>query len=368
MPAVMQEASTAGKSGGDEGNANGCNVTKLRRVQGDLAAGGYVGLASAASVAQVNTNASSGLLQGLLDSLIGNVDDLASVLDATMTTIRKAEVSAADADWGFVVEGYSRDYATCVGGFAGSLEAAVLGKEDGASKLTVNGLRSVDGGAVRRASLAWPMWAAWRMFPAPPARRVALPPPPSDLIKLHVSVLDAFRTYIYHADVTGVLEGVTLTAHSEPKKGLWILPATTAKRGGFGGGMMNGSIHNSTMTNLNTVTAPNYSGGFVGHLGKNGGVDVDSASVLGDLRVLPQVLDIFGAHVEDCSRPVFPGLSCQATGGTEPIAGGFAGLADLSRILSCTGGQGQADYQRPDCGWIRRQGNHGVSGIGGGQL
>jgi LPXTG-motif cell wall-anchored protein len=329
-----------GQIWGDEGNANGCNVTKLRRVQGDLAAGGYVGLASAASVAQVNTNASSGLLQGLLDSLIGNVDDLASVLDATMTTIRKAEVSAADADWGFVVEGYSRDYATCAGGFAGSLEAAVLGKEDGASKLTVNGLRSVDGGLYAGGFFGLAdVGSVADVSGTTGEEGGSTTTSILDLIKLgNVSVLDAFRTYIYHADVTGVLEGVTVTAHSEAKEGVMDSTRYYGCAGGFGGGMMNGSIHNSTMTNLNTVTAPNYSGGFVGHLGKNGGVDVDSASVLGDLLgATAGVLDIFGAHVEDCSLTGIPqGYLVKATGGTEPIAGGFAGLADLSRILSCT--------------------------------
>lgn len=86
-----------------------CNATNLRRVTGRIAVGGYVGLASAGSVAGVNTNASNGLLQGILDHLIKTPDKLVTVLKATATTIHAATVSAADSKWGFVVDGAYKD-------------------------------------------------------------------------------------------------------------------------------------------------------------------------------------------------------------------------------------------------------------------
>lgn len=70
-----------------------CNATNLRRVTGRIAVGGYVGLASAGSVAGVNTNASNGLLQGILEHLISAPGDLVKVLQVTATTIHAATVS-----------------------------------------------------------------------------------------------------------------------------------------------------------------------------------------------------------------------------------------------------------------------------------
>lgn len=135
--------------------AASCDVRNLRRVAGRSAVGGYVGLASAGSLASVNTNAGSGLLQGILDSVIGSVDDLLDLLPATVTTIYKGGVSPADPDWGFVVDGAYGDgqYADYVGGFAGELQAASLGydadsqiDQEAPGELTVTGLRQVDGG------------------------------------------------------------------------------------------------------------------------------------------------------------------------------------------------------------------------------
>lgn len=61
-----------------------CDALNLRRVAGRKSVGGYVGLASAASVADVNTKeVSNGLLQGILDGLIDTSGDLVKVLDAT---------------------------------------------------------------------------------------------------------------------------------------------------------------------------------------------------------------------------------------------------------------------------------------------
>ena len=52
----------------------------------------------------------------------------------------------------------------------------------------------------------------------------------------------------------------------------------TGNAGGFGGSLLNGSVKNASVTNLNQVNALNYTGGFIGHLGKSGVVDLDKAS------------------------------------------------------------------------------------------
>ena len=101
----------------------------------------------------MNTNASNGLLQGILDHLISAPGYLVKVLQATATTIHAATVSAADKEWGFVVDGAYKDgdavkYAAYAGGFAGSLEASIVGesKETAGNQIKVQDLRSVDGG------------------------------------------------------------------------------------------------------------------------------------------------------------------------------------------------------------------------------
>ena len=77
--------------------ATGCNVENLRKVSGANCIGGYAGIVTAAGVADVNTNgASSGLLQQLLDTLIGTPSSIASILNATVSTVRGASVSAVD--------------------------------------------------------------------------------------------------------------------------------------------------------------------------------------------------------------------------------------------------------------------------------
>ena len=105
--------------------------------------------------------------------------------------------------------------------------------------------------------------------------------------------------------------------------------------GGFGGGIMNGTVKNSGVTNLNAVYALNYAGGFIGHMGKNGIVDLDEASVASNLvaGLTAGVLDVFGTVADDCSvAGVHAGAVIKSAAGTEPISGGFAGYADVSQI------------------------------------
>ena len=323
-----------------------CNATNLRRVTGRIAVGGYVGLASAGSVAGVNTNASNGLLQGILDHLIATPGDLATVLKATATTIHAATVSAADKEWGFVVEGAYKGgdvvkYAAYAGGFAGSLEASIVGesKETAGNQIKVQDLRSVDGGKYAGGffGLADVAGVAQVSGKDPKGSEAKLL---SGLIKLgNTSVLDAFRTYIYDSKVTGVQSGLTVQAHSGSQEATQSETRYTGCAGGFGGGMMDGSVKYSAVSNLANVEGLNYTGGFVGHLGKSGVADIDDVSVLDKLLLDGTVgaLDLFGSHVDNCSVTGFGlGTVIKAQGGQQPIAGGFAGYADLAKINGCS--------------------------------
>lgn len=323
-----------------------CNATNLRRVTGRIAVGGYVGLASAGSVAGVNTNASNGLLQGILDHLISAPGYLVEVLQATATTIHAATVSAADKEWGFVVDGAYKDgdivkYAAYAGGFAGSLEASIVGesKETAGNQIKVQDLRSVDGGKYAGGffGLADVAGVAQVSGKDPKGSEAKLL---SGLIKLgNTSVLDAFRTYIYDSKVTGVQSGLTVQAHSGSQEATQSETRYTGCAGGFGGGMMDGSVKNSAVSNLANVEGLNYTGGFVGHLGKSGVADIDDVSVLDKLLLDGTVgaLDLFGSHVDNCSVTGFGlGTVIKAQGGQQPIAGGFAGYADLAKINGCS--------------------------------
>ena len=316
----------AGNSAG-----TGCNVDNLRFVRGNNAAGGYVGMATAASVADVNTNSSKGLLQGILNSLISTPGDLASVMQATITTIRKAEVNPDNSSFGFTVDGMGGNHPRYAGGFAGSLEAAVIGSRKGESEINVNGLRSVDGLYYAGGFVGLADVGSVASVSSEGTGSTSI----LNLIKAgSVDLLDMFRTYIYYSDVNGVSEGMVIRAYESAPEGILSEIRQSGCAGGFGGGMMNGTVKNSNVTRLNTVYAPNYTGGFIGHMGKNGAVDVDDAQVAGPLAGLNAgVLDVFGTTVDDCNvTGIDAGAVIMATGGSEPISGGFGGYADVSQI------------------------------------
>lgn len=320
-----------GDKNADKTAGTGCNVSNLRFVRGTNAAGGYAGMVTAASVADINTNASKGLLQGILNSLISTPGDLASVMQATLTTIRQAEVNPDNQSFGFTVGGVADTTPQFAGGFAGSLEAAVVGSRKGESQITVNGLRSVDG-----------KYYAGGFFGLADVGSVASVSSTGtgstsilNLIKAgSVDLLDIFRTYVYHSDVNGVPEGMVIRAYASAPEGILSEIRHSGCAGGFGGGMMNGTVKNSDVTNLNTVYAPNYSGGFIGHMGKNGAVDVDDAQVAGPLAGLTAgVLDVFGTVADDCSvTGIDAGAVVMSAEGVQAISGGFVGYADVSQI------------------------------------
>lgn len=349
---------------------SGCNVLNLRRVAGTSAVGGFVGRASGGSVASVDTEVSDGLIQSLLDGLIGSPGQLVDALKATVTTIRGAHVSAAaepgsaEAAWGFTVEGEYRDgdttkYATSAGGFAGSLEASVLGSiegdlDDSTQQLSVNGLRAVEGGAYAGGffglgDVGGVASVGGQGADAQSGTTLL------ELIKLgNVDVLDAFRTFIYHAHVNGVSDGIRVEAHEQTSEGTGDEKRYTGTAGGFGGTLLNGSIKDCSVERLNAVTGLNYAGGFVGHLGKSGTVDVDEAdagvgNILKLLGATAGVLDIWGSHVERCTvdgidagytvasthgAPITSDAASEQLDGQE-MAAGFVGFADMAKIDDC---------------------------------
>lgn len=342
---------------GDTEGATGCNVGNLRLVKGTNTVGGYAGTAAPGSATDANTNASNGLLQGILDFAISQPGDVANVLEATMTTIRGASVTPANEAWGFVVDGSHQnagatEFATAAGGFVGSCESAVLGSKEGSSKLSVSGLRGVSGGknAGGFVGLADVGSVADVGGTDAGTNKTSI----LSLIGLgNVSVLDAFRSYVYYADVTGVADGAQVRANTAATVGTMDSLRYFGNAGGFAGSLLNGSVKDCTVSALSTVTAPSYAGGFAGYMGKNSTVDIDEAGVgVGEifklLNLQAGVLDVWGSHADRCrvegvasgftvTSGADAGQSIVAQGGdaAQNIAGGFVGLGDLSKIDAC---------------------------------
>lgn len=360
--------------------ASGCNVQNLRKVAGANCIGGFAGIITAAGVADVDTNnTSSGLLQKLLDKIISKPQSVASVLSATVSTVRGASVSAVDegaataaagtADgsavaatsaWGFTVEGAygdagARQYARAAGGFVGLAKAVVLGTQDGGKTaydtVSVRGLRGVEGGQyaggfVGQADVTGVASIAGGAD-GDQSTKLLL-----KLIKAgNISAVEAFRPYFYHASVDGVADGFQVRAHDSSTQGILNAKQFTGTAGGFAGSVVNGSVKNCAVTDLMSVSGVNYTGGFVGHLGKAGTVDAESAKVNGILGATAGVLDVWGAHVERSSVVgVSGGYTVSsthygadygaATDGAKgrEVAGGFVGYADLARVLDCDAG------------------------------
>ena len=168
-----------------------------------------------------------------------------------------------------------------------------------------------------------------------------------DLLKLgNASVIQAFQPVIYDATVNGVADGVTVEAHSWDEGGLLSSQRFSGNAGGFAGTIMGGMILRSAANDLNSISAPNYAGGFVGYTGKTGIADVENVSALGELLgVTAGVANVIGTTVENCSVAGKAGgftVVSQGTGGATPengatgageqMAGGFVGYADVSHV------------------------------------
>ena len=324
-----------------------CKVTKLRRVDGTSYVGGFVGSSRPGSVATVDPVRGEGLLSKLLGTLLNKPTDLIKVLNATVATIRYADVEAWN-DWGVIVNGAydsggnNTSYAKAAGGFAGMLEGTVLGKKDVAQAgVTVQNIRSVASGEYAGGCFGIADVAGVANISAGSETSLL-----DKLLKLgRADVLDAFRSYVYYGNVSGSKDaGLSVSANVANKYGQNNEVTYSGTAGGFGGSLLNGSVKNSTVTNLSNVRGLNSVGGFVGYSGKSGVVGADKIDVLGDntgqlLGGALGVMDIFGSHIDDSTvKGINGGYTVQSTGGEEQIAGGFIGYANLARISHCTAG------------------------------
>ena len=330
-----------------------CKVTKLRRVSGTSYVGGFVGSSRPGSVATVDPVRGEGLLSKLLGTLLNTPTDLIKVLNATVATIRYADVEAWN-DWGVIVNGAydgggkNTSYAKAVGGFAGMLEGTVLGKKDeDLAGVTAQNIRSVVAGEYAGGCFGISDVAGVANISAGSETSLL-----DKLLKLgRADVLDAFRSYVYNGNVSGSKDaGLSVSANVANKYGQNNEVTYSGTAGGFGGSLLNGSVKNSTVTNLSNVRGLNSVGGFVGYSGKSGVVGADKIDVLGDntgqlLGGALGVMDIFGSHIDDSTvAGINGGYTVQSTGGEEQIAGGFIGYANLARISNCTAGAKDASF------------------------
>ena len=337
------EASTYGATDAvPDPNNKRCFVANLRKVEGTKTIGGFAGQIDPASAAALDTAGSSGLLGGLLQSLIKTPGDLLSLLNTTVSTVRGADVDAWD-KWGIIVNGaYANGsgntaYAKAAGGFAGEINGAVIGEMNTPdSGVHVSNIRSVTGGEYVGGFLGLADVSAVAQVSDGGNTNIL-----AELLKLGgTSVLDAFRTFVYASDVSGAAEaGLEVRARDSKKTEYVNDPVYSGSAGGFGGALLNGSVKDSKVTNLRKVNGMNYTGGFIGHLGKSGTVDLDNLGALGKLLSAGAgVMDIFGSHVDRCSvSGVTEGFTVHSDNTIDKqdkseIAGGFTGYADLGRM------------------------------------
>lgn len=337
-----------GQIWGDE--TTSCRITNLRRVDGTSYVGGFAGKVDPGSAAAIDTATKQGLLNKLLDVLMVNAPaELIKVLNATVSTIRCASVSAWD-DWGVIVNGTYQNgsntgYAKAAGGFVGSLCGAVLGEKDKpGSGIRADRIRSVVAGEYAGGCFGIADVSGAANISAGSETTIV-----KKLLQLgRTDVLDAFRSYVYYGNVTGSPDaGLGVSANTATKSGQNNEVTYSGTAGGFGGSLLNGSVKNSNVTGLNYVTGMNSVGGFIGYSGKSGVVKMEKLNVLGDnfgqlLGGALGVLDIFGSHIDDSSVTGVPGgYTVQSKGGAEQIAGGFIGYANLARMSGCNAGDAQ---------------------------
>ena len=327
-------------------NNKRCFVANLRKVEGTKAVGGFAGQIDPASAAALDTASSGGLLGGLLQSLIKTPGDLLSLLNTTISTVRGADVSAWD-DWGIIINGaYTNGtgntaYAKAAGGFAGEINGAVIGELNKSDNgVHVSNIRSVTGGEYAGGFFGLAEVSAVAQVSDGGNTNIL-----AELLKLGgTSVLDAFRTFIYDSDVSGAKDAGLEVQARESKRTEYVNdPVYSGAAGGFGGAMLNGSAKGSKVINLRKVNGLSYTGGFIGHMGKSGTVDLDNLGALGNLLSAGAgVLDIFGSHADNCSVSGVPGgftvhsnSKINQQDGSE-IAGGFTGYSDLGRMSENT--------------------------------
>ena len=362
-----KEKEKAGYAGGFVGNMIGgeiwgetssCTVTNVNTVTAKNAVGGFAGQILPGSAASVDTSSSNALLDGLLNSIIDTNGDLASVLNATLSTVRNVQITTTNGK-GIVVQGaYSDDkgetaYAKSAGGFAGTISGAIIGAKDkpdensdaaasgseteSSKNISLRNLQAVNGGEYAGGFAGKADTSAIAEVSGAGDTSVL-----DSLLNIGgLDVLDILRPYIFSAEVCGTEDyGFEVKANTAEKltdinqeAGLY-----SGSAGGFIGGLLSGTVENSDVDQLRSVEGVNYSGGFVGHTGKSGLVDVDGIEALENiLAVGAGVADVIGSDVNSCSVDgIADGFTVKSSGGKSQIVGGFVGYADLGRMKSNT--------------------------------
>ena len=321
-------------------------VGYLKRVSGARYAGGFAGVMNSGSVAQLDTESESGLLNLILKQLIHSTTDtitsLANVLNATVPTVKSAAVNAPEKD-GMTMDYVVEDASCAAGGFVGMACGAVLGHRDETSSstsLTVYGLRAVMGdehvgGFCGLAEMGGAAQVA--------NEETSI----LELIRLaNVDVLNILRTYFYDCYVKASSQGLSVYAMKASDTGGTTTDESDANQvyrtgnaGGFCGSLLNATVFRSHVDGLKLVRGINYVGGFAGLSGKSGVVDVDKLDLFGTEQFLVAaigVLDVFGSRMDECSvKGMSGGYTVSAIGGKDTISGGLVGYGDLSRITNC---------------------------------
>ena len=330
-----------------EGTADSkCSVTNLRSVEGKAYVGGYAGQIQPGSLLTVDTSSEDGLLDKLLGLVIDTPDDLASLLNATISRVEYSEVSAYS-DAGFVVDGaYEKEgstgYAKAAGGYAGMIQGGIIGDgdivgHDSNAGAAVNGVKTVTGGEYAGGFVGLADVSAVAEISTGGTSILG------SLLGLGaIDALDAFRTYIYDSNVSGsVTSGLVVNAKEGEEKenqNSGKYKVFSGNAGGFGGSVLNGTIKNSNVTGLKSVEAVNYSGGFLGHSGKSGAVDIDDLKILAStpgnlIGASAGIADVCGSTVNSSTvTGMNGGYTVKSKGGDDEIAGGFIGYGDLARM------------------------------------
>lgn len=361
-----KEGEKAGYAGGFVGNMIGgeiwgetssCTVTNVNTVTAKNAVGGFAGQILPGSAASVDTSSSNALLDGLLKSIIDTNGDLASVLNATLSTVRNVQITTTNGK-GIVVQGAyavgeNTAYAKSAGGFAGTISGAIIGAKDkpdensdaaasgseteSSKNISLRNLQAVNGGEYAGGFAGKADTSAIAEVSGAGDTSVL-----DSLLNIGgLDVLDILRPYIFSAEVCGTEDyGFEVKANTAEKltdinqeAGLY-----SGSAGGFIGGLLSGTVENSDVDQLRSVEGVNYSGGFVGHTGKSGLVDVDGIEALENiLAVGAGVADVIGSDVNSCSVDgIADGFTVKSSGGKSQIVGGFVGYADLGRMKSNT--------------------------------
>ncbi len=327
----------------DDINLTGkCYANNLRRINGTNCIGGFAGLIETGNVASVDTASSSGILSGLIQQIVKTQGDLLSVLNATISVVRETEVSAWD-DYGLIVNGLYTEggitkYAKYAGGYAGRIQGAVIGKKEN-EKGSVEGgsvtnLRSVLGGEYAGGFFGSAETASVAEVSAEGTTNIL-----GKLLQLGtLDALSVFRPYIYQSSVEGSkTAGLTVCARTATTDGYVNSTDKSGNAGGFGGEVQSGTVRNGTVTNLRQVEGLNYTGGFIGHMGRGGLVEANDVGLINKIADLKAgVLDIIGSRVEDSSvtgeTEGFIVMSLNNASDRDQIAGGFVGYADISQL------------------------------------